>query len=63
MESMKSIMSHTGNKGSVITNINMLTSETLIDIEDFNIINNNVGHSDIFQPDTFGGLSEVNVSL
>ena len=41
----------------------MLTSETMIDKEDFDIINNNFGHSDPFQPGTFGGLSEVCVSL
>ena len=41
----------------------MLSSETMIDKEDFDIINNDFGHSDPFQPGTFGGSSEVDVSL
>ena len=37
----------------------MLNSETMIDKEDYDIINNDFGHSDPFQSGIFGGLSEV----
>ena len=41
----------------------LLTSEPMIDKEDFDIINNNVGHSGPFQLGTFRGSLEVDVSL
>ena len=41
----------------------MLSSETMIDKEDFDIINNYFGYSDLFQPGTFGGSSEVDLFI
>ena len=63
MELMRMIVNHTGNKGPVITNTMIIASETMIAKEYFDIINNDFGHSAPFQPGTFGGLSEVDVSL
>ena len=57
MDLMRRIIDHTGNKGTVIKNTMMLSSETMIDKEDFDIINNDIGHSDPFQPGIFGELS------
>ena len=60
---MRRIVDHTGNKGPVIKNTMMLSSKTMIDEEDDEIINNDFGHSAQFTPGTFGGSSEVDVSL
>ena len=43
---MKRIVNHTGNIVPVIKNTMMLSSGTMIDKEDFDIINNDFGHSD-----------------
>ena len=60
---MRIINSYTGSKGSVITKKMMLTSETMIDKEYVEIVNNDFGHYDKFWPGTFGGSSEMDVSL
>ena len=60
---MKSIITHTENKVPVITNTMMQASKTMIDKEDVDIINNEFGHSDPFQPGIFGDSSEVDASL
>ena len=60
---MNMIVNHTGNKGPVIINTMMLTSENMIDKEDHEIINKYFGHSDPFHPGTFRGSSEVDISL
>ena len=60
---MRIIANHTGNKGPVITNTMMLNSETMIDKKDYDIINNDIGHSGPFQPGKIGGSSVVDVSL
>ena len=63
MDLMKRIVNHTGNKGPVIKNTTTLSHETMIDEGEFDIISNDIGHYDPFQPATFGGSSEVDVSL
>ena len=63
MELLKNIVNYTGNRVLVITQKMLLTSETMIDEEYFDIINNDFGHSNPFQPGTFGVSSEVDVSI
>ena len=54
---MKMIVNHIGNTM-------MLSSETMIDKDEFDIINIDIGHYDhLLQPGIFGGSSEVDVSL
>ena len=60
---MRRIFNHTGNKSPVITNTIMLRSETRTDKEYFDIISNDIGHSDPFQIGTFGWSLEVDISL
>ena len=60
---MKRIVNHTGNKGQVIISITMLSSETMIDKDEFDRINNDIGHFNSFEPGTFGGSSEVDVNF
>ena len=45
---MRRIVNHTRNKGQVITETMMLTSETMIDEQYFDAMNNDIGHSDSF---------------
>ena len=64
MNFMKKIVDYTGNKVPLIWNTMMLSSDTMVDKDEFDIINNDIGYSDnIFQPGTFRGSSEVDVSL
>ena len=63
MELMKRVVNHTGNIEPLIKNTMVLTYDTMIDKEDFDIINNDFGHSDPFQPGIFGGSLEVDVSI
>lgn len=63
MNLMRRIVDQTGNKGPVIKNTMMLSFETTIDDEDDDIINNDFGYFAQLQPGTFGGSSEVDVSL
>ena len=63
MDLMRRIVDQTGNKGLVIKYTMMLSSETMIDDEDDEIINNDFGHLAQFHPRTFGGSSEVDASL
>ena len=61
---MKRIVNHTENEAPVIKSIMMLSSKTISDEDEFDIINNDIGHYDNpFQPGIFGGPSEVDISL
>ena len=43
---MKRIIDHIVNKGPVITNALTISSETMIDKDEYNIIENDIGHCD-----------------
>ena len=61
---MKKIIDHTEPKGPVIKNIITLSSKTMIDEDEDDRIKNDIDDYDkSFQPGTFGGSSEVDVSL
>ena len=63
MELITSIVNHTENKFPVIKKTMMLSSKTMIDEKENEIVNNDFRYSDPFQPGTFAGSSEVDVSL
>ena len=63
MDLTRRIVNYTGNKGSFIKNTMMLSSKIMIDEEQDEIIKKYFGHSAPFQPGTFRGPSEVDISL
>ena len=63
---MKSIFEYTIREGLVVTNTTMLISKTMIDEDEdvYDMIDNGIGNYDnSFQPGSFGGSSQVGVSL
>ena len=64
MDLVKRIFEYIGSKGPVITNTLTLRSKTLIDKDKYEIIDNEIGnYNNSFQPGSFGGTSQVDVSL
>ena len=55
MDLMRRIVDNTGNKVPVIKNTMMLSSKSMIDKEDDEMINKDFGHSAQFTPGIFGG--------
>ena len=53
---MKRILEYTGREGPVITNTLTLRSKTMIDEDEYNVIDNEISNYDnSFQPGSFGG--------
>ena len=64
MDLIKRIFEHTGKCNPVITNIFMLKSDTMIDGDEYEKIDNDMGnYGNSFQPGSFGGTSQADVSL
>ena len=58
MELTKRIFEYIGRKCPVIANTLMLRSKIMIDDDEYNIIDNEIGNYDsVFQPGSFGGTS------
>ena len=64
MDLMKRIVNHTGNKCPVVADTTTLSSENMIDKDEYDKINNDISHYDnLFQPGKFGASPELDVSL
>ena len=60
---MKRIVEYAGTKGPVFTNTLLLSSKTMIDEDEYDIIDNEIGNNDnSFQPGPFGGTSQVYIN-
>ena len=61
---MKRIIEHTGREDLVTKNTTTLSSKSMIDEDEYDIIDNEIGEfNNSFLPGSFGGSSHVDISL